>query len=250
MKALLRNNLGPYPLSFEELSTLLAPAESILNSRPLTPMEFLPVDGEPALTPGHFQIGKPLLTPPIQTSSNFLISLSRRWKLVNQLSQDLWEKWQYTYLQSVQAWYKWHKTGPNFKERDVVFLKDQTMGTPHWPLALVLKTYPRKDGLVRIVDVRCRGKTYRRPVHKFVLAPSNCLLPTSAPWSMLRPHRPEECLNFPYNFCCSVVYVISHLISIVSYTCRYALQLSPSPLFYTCSVTDLPHVLFSHNPQV
>ena len=101
MKALLRKNLGPYPLSFEELSTLLMLAESILNSRPLTPVDSVPVDGVPALTPGHFLIGRPLLTPPFRTSGNSLISLSRRWKLVNQLSQDLWEKWQHTYLQSL-----------------------------------------------------------------------------------------------------------------------------------------------------
>ena len=49
---------------------------------------------------------------------------------------------------------------------DVVLLKDETLV---WPLALVMKTYPGSDGLVRVVDLRCNGRLYNRPVHRLVL---------------------------------------------------------------------------------
>ena len=36
------------------------------------------------------------------------------------------------------------------------------------------KTFPGPDSLVRVVDICCAGKTYRRPVHKLVLlVPAN-----------------------------------------------------------------------------
>ena len=48
--------------TFEELFTLLTRTESCLNSRPLSPLSEDPRNIEP-LTPGHFLIGTPLLTP-------------------------------------------------------------------------------------------------------------------------------------------------------------------------------------------
>ena len=40
-------NVGTYSLPFEELTTVLAEAQSILNSWPLTPPNSLPTDGTP-----------------------------------------------------------------------------------------------------------------------------------------------------------------------------------------------------------
>ncbi|KAH8298683.1 hypothetical protein KR044_010227, partial [Drosophila immigrans] len=47
--------------TFEELATLLSRVESCLNSRPISPMSEDPTDLL-ALTPGHFLIGRPLLS--------------------------------------------------------------------------------------------------------------------------------------------------------------------------------------------
>ena len=33
-----------------------------------------------------------------------------------------------------------------------------------WPLARVIALHPSRDGLVRGVDIKCRGKVYSRPV--------------------------------------------------------------------------------------
>ena len=57
MKEILQKMVGTHSLSFEELTTILAEVESILNSRPLTAPDSLPADGDIILTPGHFLIG-------------------------------------------------------------------------------------------------------------------------------------------------------------------------------------------------
>lgn len=49
-------------LSYEELSTILTRIEACLNSPPLSPASDDPNDLNP-LTPGHFLIGAPLMTP-------------------------------------------------------------------------------------------------------------------------------------------------------------------------------------------
>ncbi|XP_055374926.1 uncharacterized protein LOC129607776 [Condylostylus longicornis] len=80
VKTLLKSILVSASLTFEELCTVTAEAEAILNSRPLTPLSSNPNDLS-VLTPGHFLIGEPLtsLQEPNKSTQN-LSSLSR-WKL-------------------------------------------------------------------------------------------------------------------------------------------------------------------------
>ena len=57
MKTLLYKHLNTQRLTAEELYTVLAEVEAILNSRPLSPLDSAPVDGARILTPGHFLVG-------------------------------------------------------------------------------------------------------------------------------------------------------------------------------------------------
>lgn len=61
MKHHLKRVIGTNRLTFEEMSTILAKIEACLNSRPLCPLNDDPDDLE-VLTPGHFLIGRPLLS--------------------------------------------------------------------------------------------------------------------------------------------------------------------------------------------
>ncbi len=121
MKTLLRKLISPHPLRFHELSTLLTEVESILNSRPLTPVNSTSSE-DPILTPGHFLIGRPLKSPPTPQASPANLSHLRRWALVQRLTQDLWVEWKSTYLQSLNERSKWLHQTHNFKVGEVVYL--------------------------------------------------------------------------------------------------------------------------------
>ena len=86
MKLHLRKVIGDTKLSFEELYTLLTQVEACLNSRPLAPSPD-PNECMEVLTPGHFLIGKPLQSLPDPSASYQLISLLKRWHLVQAITR-------------------------------------------------------------------------------------------------------------------------------------------------------------------
>ena len=78
MKKLLRKNIGPCVLTFEQLSTILSAAEATLNSHPLLAMDSTSPDGVTAITPRHFLVGCPLLAPPLKVDHHSALPLLRR----------------------------------------------------------------------------------------------------------------------------------------------------------------------------
>ena len=67
MKRSLQKIIRGHRLRSDDLVTVLTDVEAILNSRPITPFEALQEDGSVALTPGHFLIGRQLLSIPSNT---------------------------------------------------------------------------------------------------------------------------------------------------------------------------------------
>ena len=65
MKHLLYKTLELYKLTPEQLMTVIMEVKAILNSRPLAPMNSAPINGEQALTPAHFLIGRSLKALPL-----------------------------------------------------------------------------------------------------------------------------------------------------------------------------------------
>ena len=47
--------------------------------------------------------------------------------------------------------------------------KDTTLVIRSWPLRVVTKLLPGSDGVVRVVDIRCNNKEYRRSPNRLVL---------------------------------------------------------------------------------
>ncbi|XP_075157918.1 uncharacterized protein LOC142231185 [Haematobia irritans] len=90
MKSHLRKVAGNLKYTYEEFSTLLVRIESVLNSRPLSPMSEDPTEMN-ALTPGHFLRGSPLIAVPEELPKD--ISLINRWQKLKTIQLHFAKRW-------------------------------------------------------------------------------------------------------------------------------------------------------------
>ncbi len=161
-------------------------------SSDVTPVQATEADDPLVLTAGHFLIGRPLKAlPQPEVDNTSKLSSLRRWNLVRRLNQELWIAWSSCYLQSLQARSKWKRPTYNFKEGDVIILKDDLLKQRSWPLARVTKTYPGDDGLVRAVDLKCQDKIFRRATNRLVLIVEDQPHPPSMSGPLHDPERSE-----------------------------------------------------------
>ena len=165
----LKRVVGSQVLTYEELATVSAQVEACINSRPLTAMTSHNQDGITPLTPGHFLLLKPPTAYPEYPSLPEEPCNLKKWQLCKSMVQHFWERWSREYLQTLQARTKWKTSTPNLLVGDIVILKEDKTFACHWPLARVTKTYPGKDGLVRVAQITTGNSTYKRPITKLAL---------------------------------------------------------------------------------
>lgn len=158
--------------TFEEFSTLLARIESCLNSRPLCPLSE-DVSSLDVLTPGHFLIGGPILSPPEPAISETPESIINRWQRVKALNQRLCLRWKDEYLKELTKRNKWKNQEENIKVNDMVVIKEDNIPPNEWRLGRVTKVLPGVDQLVRVAEIKTSRGLVVRPVVKLVLLPSN-----------------------------------------------------------------------------
>ncbi|XP_068756137.1 uncharacterized protein [Montipora capricornis] len=150
--------------------------EAIVNSRPLTTDDFTCKETPNPLTPKWSF----LLFPPGISQQADLYS-RKRWRRVQNLANEFWQRWRKTYLQSLQGRQKWLSPHKNLSVGDIVILQDESTSRNCWKLARVDKVYPSEDGLARKVkvgvgtdildsrDKRVKLLVYlERPVHKLI----------------------------------------------------------------------------------
>jgi hypothetical protein len=171
-KSHLRRVVGDVKLTFEELTTVLTQIEACLNSRPLVALS-VPDDGIEALTPGHFLVGRPLEALPDPAVSYHSVSILSRWTLCQALVRHLWQRWSTDYLNSLRHTTKWHNRSANLRVGDIVILREDNTIPSKWPLGRVISVHTGRDGLVRVVNVKTITGTYRRPITKVVLLPTD-----------------------------------------------------------------------------
>ena len=149
------------------LVTLFTKAEALINSRPLTYVSNDVNDLE-ALTPSHFLIGRPNnnLSPCVTYEKD--VTHRKRWKQVNALTQQFWNRWMHEYLPLLTKRGKWLKEEKSINVGDMVIIKDATLSRGKWPLARISKIFPSKDCIVRSVEVTTKSSKYLRPITKLI----------------------------------------------------------------------------------
>ncbi|XP_052065131.1 uncharacterized protein LOC127704931 [Mytilus californianus] len=141
-------------LDDESLRTFMCEAAAIVNSRPLT-LDNLndPLSEEP-LTPNHILTmkSKIILPPPGQFQRSDIYS-GKRWRRVQFLANEFWNRWRKEYLSNLQSRKKWTAPRRNLKVGDIVIIKDEQAARNQWHLGKINTAHVDEDGLVRKVRV-------------------------------------------------------------------------------------------------
>lgn len=169
MKTHLRKVAGNLKFTFEEFSTLLVRIESVLNSRPLSPISEEPSELIP-LTPGHLLRGSALIAIPEEFSDN--LSLMNRWQRLKTIQLHFSKRWKNEYISDLQRRYKWKSTQQNLKEDDFVIVKDENLPPTEWRLGRVIKVFQGTDSQVRVAEIRTQNGTLIRPLVKLCILPN------------------------------------------------------------------------------
>ena len=159
--------LGTSDVTDEELITIVAGVESLLNSRPLTYQTADPRDVVP-LTPNHFlhgQLGGQFAPETVDTTD---FSPRKRWRKVQEIISQVWRRWLREYLPLLSPRSKWTEVVKDLKKDDVVLVLDPKLPRGRWPLGRITDTYPGRDGHTRVAKIQCGTKTVVRPIHKLV----------------------------------------------------------------------------------
>lgn len=162
--------MGNTNLTFEELSTLFAQVEAILNSRPLCPLSSSPQDLL-SLTPGHFLVGRPLTSLPAPALEDSNSTFLQRHAKLEQLRQHFWRRWQKEYVCELQQRSKWRINKGSLRVGDLVLLQEDNTAPMHWRMGRVSRLFPGPDGISRVADIHTMRGCVRRPLTRICPLP-------------------------------------------------------------------------------
>lgn len=155
-------------LSDEVLETVLAEAENMINSRPLTFVSKENTEPE-ALTPNHFLLGYPSCgREMLCTPGNEARALRDQYERSRVLADKLWKRWIKEYLPTINLRPKWHEEKASVQVGTLVYMADED-NRKSWVRGVVDEVVNGADGRIRQVIVRANGKLYRRAVAKIAV---------------------------------------------------------------------------------
>ncbi|KAL0839771.1 hypothetical protein ABMA28_016409 [Loxostege sticticalis] len=169
----LKRVIGLTNLTYEELTTLLVQVEAILNSRPLTPLSSDPSDLT-ALTPSHFLLGRTIMMTAPQVhdeEQNKNIATLTRYKRVEHLKSQFWQRFNREYISELQRRNKWCKPAEGLRLHQMVVVKDDRLPPNRWLLGRISHVYPGTDGVARVADVITSSGTLRRAFNRLIPLP-------------------------------------------------------------------------------
>lgn len=171
IKTHLHRVIGKQILTYEELITVLTQIEAVLNSRPLYVLSPDPSELT-ALTPAHFLSTAPLQCLPAPNLSQEQTHLLTRFSLLDSLVQSFWKRFRTEYLHNLQSREKWNTPANPITVGTVVLINVNNAPPLQWPLGIITRIFPGRDGIVRVAEVRTSNGTLERPVVRL------CPLPT------------------------------------------------------------------------
>ena len=152
----------------ESLRTFLCEVESILNSRPITPISDDISDFE-ALTPNHLLIGQLSHNlPPVDVNDD-AINLRSKWRSIQAAANMFWRRWVREYLPTLSIRKKWTTKPRNFEVGDLVIIQQKDVPRSYWPLGRIIEVYEGSNEVVRVVKLKTASGEMTRPSSRLVL---------------------------------------------------------------------------------
>ncbi|XP_062709477.1 uncharacterized protein LOC134288485 [Aedes albopictus] len=167
-----KSALGSVPvvrkLDDESFTTVLAEAESMVNSRPLTFIPLETADHE-SLTPNHFLLlSSSGMREPEKMPTDAGMALKNSWNMVKHTLDNFWRRWVKEYLPTIIRRTKWFQDVQPIKVGDLVLVTDENVRN-RWLRGRVVRTIPGKDGVPRQAEVRTSGGVLKRPTSKLAV---------------------------------------------------------------------------------
>lgn len=163
MKDLLKRVLGQACLNYEEMITVLADCESIINSRPLTYMS--EQESIKPISPAMFlkDIPEHHLPDLDIIDEN---SLTRRIKYRQALQKDLRKRFRSEYLGLLTQRPNGKQCQRSIAVGDIVLVGADNKKRINWPLGRVIELIPGKDGKVRLLKLQTSHSQILRPIQR------------------------------------------------------------------------------------
>ena len=125
------------------------------------------LDSSVPLTPAHFLHGKVVGFQPEVTLNDLFVSasdLNDRYIIQKERLKQFWDIWSKDYLRNLPPTSKKFFLRGNIEPGAVVLIKEDNVPRLEWPLGIVEKVFPGKDGRVRSVSLRTRKGIVERPI--------------------------------------------------------------------------------------
>nr|CAI5856921.1 unnamed protein product [Callosobruchus analis] len=167
----LKRVIGEQHLIFEELYTLLVQIESVLNSRPISPLSTNPNDLFP-LTPAHFLLGRTASEIPDPDVLHIKPSKLSQFQRIQSIKQQFWKRWSLEYVSELQLRKKWIVNDNRKLEPGIlVLIKQDNLPPMKWKLGRVLSVSSDVDGVPRVARLKTDSGEIQRAFSKLCPLP-------------------------------------------------------------------------------
>jgi len=126
-------------------------------------------------TPGHFLVGRPLMSIPEPVDTSTQLTPQTRRKLLQQSFQFFWRRWSRKYLNTLQVRSRLTKSETNLEIGSMVIIKTNDASPLSWPLGRIIELYPGTDNVVRVAKAMTEQGEFTRQVVKYQLLRSSLM---------------------------------------------------------------------------